>query len=154
MNDQPVGLEESPDLLGPVARDLLQHRHQHAQRVVLALQRAVDAVLVTEDSSTMLSEAVCARLPVVGVSPADHDFKDFHFKAEVMTLPKANSGIYFHTKFQPDGWPKAGFEAQVNNTYAKDPKKTGSLYDVEDLTFTRRPGQLTAGAGRDRALAL
>lgn len=37
---------------------------------------AVDGVVVTEDSSTMLSEAVCARLPVVGVSPVRHDFKD------------------------------------------------------------------------------
>lgn len=37
---------------------------------------AVEAVLATEDSSTMISEAVCARLPVVGVAPADHAFKD------------------------------------------------------------------------------
>jgi uncharacterized protein len=36
----------------------------------------VEAVLATEDSSTMLSEAVCARLPVVGIFPASHAFKD------------------------------------------------------------------------------
>ncbi len=36
----------------------------------------VEAVLCTEDSSTMISEAVCARLPVVGVSPENHGFKD------------------------------------------------------------------------------
>lgn len=36
----------------------------------------VEAILATEDSSTMLSEAVCARLPVVGVAPVKHDFKD------------------------------------------------------------------------------
>lgn len=36
----------------------------------------VEAVLVTEDSSTMISEAVCARLPVVGTAPAEHAFKD------------------------------------------------------------------------------
>ena len=35
-----------------------------------------EAIVCTEDSSTMLSEAVCARLPVVGVSPARHGFKD------------------------------------------------------------------------------
>ncbi|MFM9941940.1 MAG: ELM1/GtrOC1 family putative glycosyltransferase [Hyphomicrobiaceae bacterium] len=34
-----------------------------------------EAILCTEDSSTMLSEAVCARLPVVGVAPLDHAFK-------------------------------------------------------------------------------
>lgn len=34
-----------------------------------------DAILCSEDSSTMISEAVWARLPVVGVSPAHHSFK-------------------------------------------------------------------------------
>lgn len=62
---------------------------------------------------------------------ANHDFKNFHFKAEVMTAPNANSGIYFHTKFQKDGWPGTGYESQVNNTQ-KDPKKTGGLYNVKD----------------------
>ena len=61
-----------------------------------------------------------------------HEFKDFHFKAEVMCFPNSNSGIYFHTKFQPDGWPAAGYEAQVNNTHG-DPKKTGGLYAVKDV---------------------
>lgn len=34
-----------------------------------------DIILCTEDSSTMVSEAICARLPVVGVSPLQHSFK-------------------------------------------------------------------------------
>jgi len=34
-----------------------------------------DVILCSEDSSTMISEAVWARLPVVGVSPAHHAFK-------------------------------------------------------------------------------
>lgn len=38
------------------------------------LSRA-DVVVCTEDSSTMISEAVCARLPVIGVAPARHAFK-------------------------------------------------------------------------------
>ena len=59
------------------------------------------------------------------------DFKNFHFKAKVMTLPKANSGIYFHTQYLDSGWPDKGYEAQVNNTQ-KDPKKTGGLYNVKD----------------------
>lgn len=59
------------------------------------------------------------------------DFKDFHFKCEVKTLPQANSGIYFHTRFLESGWPNKGYEAQVNNTQA-DPKKTGGLYAVDD----------------------
>jgi hypothetical protein len=66
---------------------------------------------------------------------AKHDFKDFHFKAEVMTFPSANSGIYFHTKFQPDGWPAAGYECQVNNSQS-DRKRTGGLYAVKDVMDT------------------
>ena len=62
----------------------------------------------------------------------NHDWKDFHLKAEVMTKPHANSGIYFHTSYQEAGWPDDGFEAQVNCTHS-DWKKTGSLYDVKDI---------------------
>jgi hypothetical protein len=62
---------------------------------------------------------------------ANHDFKNFHFKAEVMTFKNSNSGIYFHTAFQKDGWPSKGYEAQVNNTHG-DPKKTAGLYGIKD----------------------
>ncbi len=56
-------------------------------------------------------------------------FVNFEFEAEVMTAPGSNSGIYFHTEYQATGWPKQGYEVQVNNTH-KDPVKTGSLYGV------------------------
>ena len=59
-------------------------------------------------------------------------FVNFHFKCEVMTKPGANAGIYFHTKYQETGWPKHGYEAQVNATHG-DPKKTGSLYAVSNV---------------------
>ena len=61
------------------------------------------------------------------------DFKNFEFSADVMTRPGANSGIYFHTAFQPTGFPAAGFEVQVANTYKGDNKKTGSLYAVRNV---------------------
>lgn len=61
-------------------------------------------------------------------------FKNFELKVEVMTEPGANGGIYFHTKYQESGWPKAGFETQVNNTQS-DWKKTGSVYDVASVGF-------------------
>ncbi len=60
-------------------------------------------------------------------------FKNFELKVDVMAEPHSNGGIYFHTEFQEEGWPKAGFETQVNNTYDKDPRKTGSLYAVDDV---------------------
>jgi hypothetical protein len=66
--------------------------------------------------------------------PLHHaDFKNFEFTADVMTRPEANSGIYFHTAFQQDGFPFAGFEVQVANTFKIDNKKTGSLYAVRNV---------------------
>ena len=62
-------------------------------------------------------------------------FKDFEFKVDVMTEPGSNGGIYFHTKFQDKGWPKTGFECQVNVTHT-DWKKTGSIYDIASLGVT------------------
>ena len=60
-------------------------------------------------------------------------FKNFHFKAEVKTTPGSNAGIYFHTKYQETGWPKFGYECQVNITH-KDPKKSSGLYGVKDVS--------------------
>jgi hypothetical protein len=59
-------------------------------------------------------------------------FKNFHFKADVKTTPGSNSGIYFHTKYQAEGWPKYGYECQVNITQ-RDPKKSSGLYSVKDV---------------------
>ena len=59
-------------------------------------------------------------------------FQNFELKVDVMTEPGSNGGIYFHTKYQETGWPKYGFESQVNNTHG-DPKKTGGLYGVDDV---------------------
>lgn len=61
-----------------------------------------------------------------------HDFKNFIFRAEVMTFPRANSGIYFHTKYQEEGFPKFGMECQVNNSHT-DWRRTGSLYGLKDI---------------------
>jgi len=60
------------------------------------------------------------------------NFEDFEFKADVMTKPGANSGMYFHTEYLEAGWPRKGFEVQVNNTHS-DWRKTGSLYGIKDL---------------------
>lgn len=63
---------------------------------------------------------------------ADATFDDFEFRADVYTHPGANSGIFFHTQYQESGWPEHGYEAQVNATH-DDPRKTGSLYAVQDV---------------------
>lgn len=62
----------------------------------------------------------------------NHDFKNFEFKAKVMTKPGSNSGIYFHTVFQQGSWPEKGYEVQVNNSHT-DWKRTGSLYNIVDV---------------------
>lgn len=61
----------------------------------------------------------------------NHNFKNFELKVDVMTLPKSNGGIYFHTAYLEQGWPAKGFEVQVNNTHG-DWRKTGGLYAVAD----------------------
>ncbi len=58
-------------------------------------------------------------------------FKNFHFSAKVKAAPGSNSGFYFHTEYQQTGWPKKGYECQVNITHS-DKKKSGGLYAVQD----------------------
>jgi len=79
---------------------------------------------------TLICRGPRSHLFYMGTDPAKPaEFKNFHLKAEVLTKPKANSGIYFHTRYQQEGWPSQGHEAQVNNT-SGDPVRTGSLYNV------------------------
>jgi hypothetical protein len=59
-------------------------------------------------------------------------FVNFELKIDALTQPKSNGGIYIHTEYQATGWPKKGFEVQVNQTHG-DWKKTGSLYDVVNV---------------------
>lgn len=54
---------------------------------------------------------------------------------DVMTYPHANSGIYFHTRYQDAGFPKFGVECQGNNSHS-DWRRTGGLYGVSDLRET------------------
>jgi len=61
-----------------------------------------------------------------------HNFRNFEFKASVMTTPGSNSGIYFHTTYQDSSWPKKGYEVQVNNSHT-DWRRTGSLYGIADV---------------------
>ncbi len=79
----------------------------------------------------IVANGPAAHLFYVG-DVAQHNFKNFEFKADVMTIPGSNSGIYFHTAYQNGGWPSKGYEAQVNNSHS-DWRRTGSLYAIEDI---------------------
>ena len=76
----------SPDVIGDTMAALAKRRESPIAEFIdfrsagpgtlPRLFGGVDAIVCTEDSSTMMSEAVCARLPVVGVAPQLHAFKD------------------------------------------------------------------------------
>ena len=95
------------------------------------------------DSFSVVDGAIRAMGPrshlfYVGGEGQTADFKNFEFSAECMARAGANSGLYFHTAFQEDGWPGQGFEVQINNTQEQhgdylELKKTGSLYGVRNL---------------------
>ena len=88
-----------------------------------------DGMIVADGSRSHLFYAG----PVEG-----RDFTSFELKADVKTMPKANSGIYFHTEYQQAGFPAKGYEVQINNTHPgsegyRELRKTGSLYGVRDV---------------------
>jgi hypothetical protein len=62
----------------------------------------------------------------------NHEFRDFELKADVLTKPGANSGIFIRTTYQPTNFPSKGYEVQVNNSQS-DWRRTGSLYAVRDV---------------------
>jgi len=71
-------------------------------------------------------------------------FENFEFQAGVMTRPGANSGIYFHTRFQERDFPAQGYEVQINNTATGEGgyveyKRTGSLYAVRNVYIPLMP---------------
>lgn len=83
------------------------------------------------EDGAIVAHGARSHLFYEGTDPAHPpEFKNFHFKAELMTLPNSNSGIFFHVQYQDSGWPSTGIEVQVNNTH-KDPVKTGSLYIID-----------------------
>ena len=68
------------------------------------------------------------------------NFKNFILSADIKTEPNSNSGLFFHTKFQEEGWPDAGYEVQIiNSSLQTEPDKyverklSGSLYGIRNL---------------------
>jgi hypothetical protein len=90
-----------------------------------------NAATFSVENGTIVAHGNTAHLFYEG-PVKDHHFKNFEFKAEVMTEPGSNSGIYFHTEYQQGGWPAKGYEVQVNNSHT-DWRRTGSLYAVQDV---------------------
>ncbi len=80
-------------------------------------------------------------------------FRNFELEVLVRTFKLANSGIYFHTNFQAEGWPSTGIEIQVNNSHIGEGtyielKKMGSLYGYRNVykTFSKDDEWMTVRA--------
>jgi hypothetical protein len=65
----------------------------------------------------------------------DHTFKNFELRAEFKMGKSSNSGIFFATENPgPKKKVEKGYECQIcGESFTRDPKKTGSLYDIEDV---------------------
>jgi hypothetical protein len=68
---------------------------------------AAEIVVCTEDSSTMISEAVSARLPVVGVAPAAHRFTDEEQAYRAMLVEKGWCRVLPIAALTPDAFAAA-----------------------------------------------
>ena len=87
------------------------------------------------------NQIVCAgpRSHLFYVGPdGQASFTNFELSVEMLATTGANSGVYFHTEFQPDNWPEKGFEVQVHNARTgggdyRENKLTGSLYGVRNV---------------------
>lgn len=84
------------------------------------------------DSGRIVAHGPRAHLYYTG-PVGNHVFRNFELKAEIMTTPGSNSGIYFHTRYDDHGWPSSGQEVQINNTYRHDFRRTGSLYGLDNV---------------------
>jgi hypothetical protein len=80
-------------------------------------------------------------------------FKNFEYRAEVCINKDGNSGMYFRCQERnkgPDGrwknWP-IGYEAQVNNGWDPDPRRSGTFYEEPSI----REGDLKRILGYDKA---
>lgn len=85
-----------------------------------------------------------SHLFYVGHDNDSASFKNFELNLDVMTHHLANSGVYFHTGYQKEGWLNRGYEVQVNTSHQgaggyKEVKKGGSLYGIRNLykAFTK-----------------
>lgn len=75
-----------------------------------------DAVICTEDSSTMISEAISARLPVIGVAPEDH------------TLPEAEGE--YRDLLLAENWTRSAYITDLGVN------RLGQLFsEIEPITF-------------------
>jgi hypothetical protein len=90
------------------------------------------------DDGIIVANGLRSHLFYVGNEKDNANFTNFELTLDVMTHHLANSGVYFHTAHQEEGWLDQGYELQINSTHRgadgyKEVKKGGSLYGVRNL---------------------
>ncbi len=66
----------------------------------------------------------------------DHQpFKNFELQMDVKTTSGSNGGVFIHTQWQDENWPKHGYEIQVDQTHS-DWRRSGSIYEVSNVKET------------------
>jgi len=86
----------------------------------------------------IVANGLRSHLFYVGDGKEPVNFKNFELNMDVMTHYLANSGVYFHTAHQKEGWLEQGYELQINSSHHgagdyKEVKKGGSLYGIRNL---------------------
>ncbi|MCH5372398.1 MAG: DUF1080 domain-containing protein, partial [Planctomycetes bacterium] len=130
-------------LLAPLACDL-PAAEPSREWISLFDVRSLDGWRASEHSDTwqvvdgcLVAHGERSHLFYEGMA-GDHDFRNFELVVEARTEAAANSGVYFHTRYQQSGWPEKGYEVQINNSYSgtgryRELKRTGSLYGVRNI---------------------
>jgi hypothetical protein len=91
------------------------------------------------EDGTLVTRGGRSHLIYVG-DGSPQNFKNFVLSADIKTDPNSNSGIFFHTDFQQEGWLEKGYEIQImNSSFQTEPgryverKLSGSLYAIRNL---------------------
>jgi mitochondrial fission protein ELM1 len=74
---------------------------------LLEIFAQAEVIVCTEDSSTMISEAVSARLPVVGAAPSDHRFTDDERMYRDLLIRNDRCRVRSIAELTPDSFARA-----------------------------------------------
>ena len=85
---------------------------------------------VHPESWTVRDGAIVGEGPKSLLFWAGGEYEDVEIKFETKINDGGNSGLFFRKGFGPRG--AKGYEAQINSTHV-DPKKTGSLYNFQNV---------------------
>jgi len=84
------------------------------------------------DGDTLIAEGDRRNLFYDGPIAGGY-FENFEFKVDVYTHPGSAAGVFFHTRYEEEGIPAFGYEAQINASRDGE-SKTGSLVGASEVS--------------------